>query len=80
MQSVEAKYNQALETLNFYERVITTLRSELTQLRTFKAQVELEERIALLPTDAKERLRQAFPGTDLGGLRQAVRVEQRGVK
>lgn len=80
MMSVEAKLNQALETINFYERVITSLRNQVHEARLFKAQVELEERIAKLPTDAKERLRQAFPGVALDGLRQAVNVEKRGAR
>ena len=76
--SIEARLNQTIEQVNFYERVITSLRNELLQYRLLDAQIELEQRIASLPTDAKERLRKAFPGVDLGGLKQAINVEKRG--
>jgi hypothetical protein len=78
MLSIEAQLNQALETIKFYERQITTLKEALCQRRLLEAQVELETRIASLPTDAKERLRTAFPNTDLGGLKQAINIERRG--
>lgn len=80
MMSVEAKLNQALETINFYERLITSLRNQLNHERLLNAQVELEAKIAALPTDAKERLRTAFPGVVLDGLKQAVNIEKRGAK
>lgn len=70
MKSVETQLNEALEQNTILKRVIH-------QQHLLRAQVELEERIAALPTDAKERLRKAFPGTDLAGLKQAIKVEQR---
>jgi hypothetical protein len=76
--SIEAKLNQALETISFYERQITSLREALCQYRLLDAQAELEKRIASLPTDAKERLRTAFPGVDLAGLKTAIKIEHRG--
>jgi hypothetical protein len=30
-----------------------------------------------LPEEAKQRLRRAFPGTDKGGMKQAVAIEKR---
>ena len=77
---MEAKLNQALETINFYERQIVSLREELLNYRLLDAQVKLEQRIAALPASAQERLRKAFPGTDLGGLKQAVNIEKRGTQ
>jgi hypothetical protein len=78
MISIEARLNEALTTITHRENVIVSLKEELRQARMLIAQIELEGRIASLPTDAKERLRKAFPGTDLGGLKQAVNVEKRG--
>lgn len=78
--SVEAKLNEALEQINFYERVITSLRTQPHQEHLLKAQVELESKIATLPTEAKERLRQALPGVVLDGLKQAVNIEKRGAR
>lgn len=77
MTSIEVKLNEALATIQHHENVIVTLQEALRKERTLKAQVELEERIALLPTDAKERLRRAFPGSVVGGLKEAVNVERR---
>ena len=78
MISIEVRLNEALATIQHHENVIITLQEALRQERLLKAQVELETRIADLPSDAKERLRKAFPNVDLGGLRQAVKVEKRG--
>jgi hypothetical protein len=81
MVSLDTKLNEALAQLQHHENVIVTLKGELHKARLFVAQVELEGRIATLPTESKERLRKAFPGTDMGGLKQAVNVEKRrGVK
>lgn len=76
MKSVETQLNEALDEVAFYKRINGELRTEIHRLRLRDAQTQLEERIAALPTDAKERLRAAFPGTDVGGLKQAVRVEK----
>jgi len=78
MISIEVRLNEALTTIRHHENVIITLQEALRQERLLKAQVELETRIVDLPSDAKERLRKAFPNVDLGGLRQAVKVEKRG--
>jgi hypothetical protein len=78
MMSVEARLNEALATISHRENVIVSLKEELRQARLLIAQIELEGRIVALPTEAKQRLRKAFPGTDLGGLKQAVKVEKRG--
>lgn len=75
--SIEAQLNEALETIKSYERIISQLKNALRQERLLKAQVALEERIKDLPTDAKERLRKAFPTTDLNGLKQAVGIEKK---
>jgi hypothetical protein len=80
MTSIEGKLNQALDNVAYLERQNAGLRRALRQERVFKAQVELEERIAALPTDAKERLRKAFPDTNLGGLKEAINCEKRGAK
>lgn len=77
MMSVEARLNEALATIEHHEKMIVTLRGELHQARLFVAQVELEGKIAKLPTTSQERLRKAFPGFVLGGLIQAVNVEKR---
>lgn len=77
MLSIEARLHQALETINFYERLITSLREALRQYRLLDAQIRLEERIAALPTTSQERLRAAFPGQDLAGLREAINVERK---
>ena len=77
MTSIEVKLNEALATITHRENVIVTLKGELHQARLLLAQVELEGRIATLPTESQERLRKAFPGTYIGGLKQAVNVEKR---
>ena len=77
MMSVEAKLNEALATITHHENVIVTLKGELHQAKLFVAQVELEGRIANLPIESQERLRKAFPGFVLDGLKQAVNVEKR---
>lgn len=76
MQSLEVQLNQALAKIEFYESLVVSLRSQIHQDHLKQAQVELEERIVKLPPDAKERLRKAFPSTDLGGLRQAIKAER----
>ena len=75
--SLEVRLNSALDEIAFYKRVNGELRTEIHRLRLRDAQVNLEERITNLPEDAKQRLRVAFPGTDIGGLKQAVKAEQR---
>ena len=80
MISIEVQLHEALATIKHHENVIVTLKGELHQERLLKKQVELEGCIRNLPPDAKERLRKAFPNCDLGGLRQAVNVEKRGIK
>lgn len=77
MQSIEVKLHEALDTIAHHEREIISLRGELHQARLLVAQVELEERIHHLPFESRERLRRAFSNTDLGGLKQAVRIEER---
>ena len=80
MTSIEVRLNEALANIQHRENAIVTLKEELHQARLLIVQIELEERIAFLPTDAKERLRKAFPNTDLGGLKQAVNIEKRGTR
>jgi hypothetical protein len=77
MISVEARLNEALSTISHHENVIVTLKEELHQARLLLAQVELEGRITNLPLESRERLRKAFPGTHMGGLKQAVKIEKR---
>lgn len=71
------KYNAALAKVQFYEDLVVKLRSQIRLHKLVKAQVELEERIANLPPDAKQRLREAFPSTDIAGLKEAINVERR---
>lgn len=73
MESIESKFNRVVAENG-------QLKEALRQERVLKAQVELETKIAGLPPDAKERLRKAFPGADLGGLKQAINVEKRGAQ
>jgi hypothetical protein len=77
MKSCEVLLNEALDEVAFYKRISAELRAEIHRLRLRDAQTELEERIAALPTESQERLRKAFPGTFIGGLKQAVKTEQR---
>jgi len=73
MLSIEVQLNQALAENQ-------QLKNTLHQERLLHAQVTLEERIQALSPASQERLRKAFPGTDLGGLKQAANVERRGVR
>ena len=77
MTSIESQLNAALATIKQHEATITSLKDALHQERLLKVQVELEERIKDLPVASQERLRKAFPTTDLGGLKQAIGVERR---
>jgi len=80
MTSIETKLNEALDTIKFYERINTELKTEIHRLRLRDAQTQLEERISKLPEAAQERLRKIFPSTDIAGLKYAVKVEQRGAQ
>lgn len=77
MKSLELQLNEALATIEHYQRVVDALKTALHEEKLLHAQVQLEAKIAALPTDAKERLRRAFPGTHIAGLREAVNVEKR---
>jgi hypothetical protein len=77
MTSIETKYNQLIDENAALLRIIASLKTEVRRLRLREAQVELEERIKDLPFEARERLRKAFPDIDVGGLKQAVKCEQR---
>ena len=77
MTSVEAKLNQLLDENAALTRIITQLKQALRQARLLMKQTELEERIQNLPMESRERLRKAFPDTDLNGLRQAIHVEEK---
>jgi hypothetical protein len=56
-------------------------RRSIRQANIRRAQQELEKQLLLsgLPEESKARIRTAFTGTDLGGLRQALNVERRKV-
>jgi len=75
--SLEIKINQLSDENAALTRIIAQLRTEVHRLRLLHSQIELEERIASLPVASQQRLRAAFPGTDLGGLKQAVNAERR---
>jgi hypothetical protein len=77
MKSLEMQLNEERENVKCFERINSELKTEIHRLRLLMAQTELEERIQKLPTEGKERLRKAFPGTDIGGLKEAVNVETR---
>ncbi len=79
MLSLETQLNQAFERIGQLTGENIELKNALHQERLLHAQVTLEERIEKLSPASQERLRKAFPGTDLGGLRQAINVERRGV-
>ena len=76
--SLEAKYNQLLDEKETLLRVIRQLKATVHKQHLLMVQVELEERIKDLPAASQERLSKAFPGTDLGGLKQAIKAEKRG--
>ena len=77
MTSIETKVHELADDNEALTRIITQLKVEIHRLRLRDAQTQLEERIAALPTASQERLRTAFPGTDLGGLKQAVTTERK---
>jgi CHASE3 domain sensor protein len=77
MVSLEMQLNEERETVKCFERINSELKTEIHRLRLLIAQTELEERIQKLPQAAQERLRTAFPGTNIGGLKQAVNIEKR---
>jgi hypothetical protein len=79
MTSIEAKYNQLLDENAALQRIIASLKASLVEARRLVAQTELEERIQDLPPEARERLRKAFPGSDLAGSKQAINIERRNL-
>jgi len=77
MESLESKYNRALDDIAFWKRIVSELKVETHRLRLLIAQTEVEERIQKLQPAAADRLRKIFNSTDVGGLRAAVKVEGR---
>ena len=80
MTSVEIKLNEALDTINFCERQITSLRGALHQERVAHAATRrawtLKE--SGLPQSSIDRLHVAFAkSTDNAGLREAINVEKK---
>lgn len=83
MTSIEAKFHEATETINFLQRLVTTLRSELHKARVERAACERKYILKEcgLPEDAKQRLDDAFKtSTDNAGLKQAINCEKRGAE
>lgn len=81
--SIEAKLNQALETINFYERLIVSLRTAVTEAHIKTATAERRHILYLsgLSQASVDRLHVAFANsTDNAGLKEAINCEKRGAK
>ena len=62
-----------------WEKLPPAQKQQVREKHVAEARVHLETLMAEagLPEEAKQRLRRAFPGTDRGGMKQAVAIEKR---
>ena len=76
-ENFDPTLHNAISRIRELEQDVASLKQALHQERVLRQQCNLEKEIQHLPLEARDRLRRAFPGVDLGGLRSAVRVEVR---